>query len=61
MTKSSPPTATPTGSEPAIPCTPSAAASLPHRERSGNMVIGLIVGIVFIAGVLYFQHRDKDR
>jgi len=25
------------------------------------MVIGLIVGIVFIAGVLYFQHRNKDQ
>jgi len=25
------------------------------------MVIGLIVGIVFIVGVLYFQHRNKDQ
>lgn len=31
------------------------------RERRPAMVIGLIVGIVFIAGVLYFQHRNKDQ
>lgn len=29
-----------------------------RKER--KMVIGLIVGIVFIAGVLYFQNRNKD-
>ena len=30
-------------------------------EKEAAMVIGLIVGIVFIAGVLYFQHRNKDQ
>jgi len=25
------------------------------------MVIGLIVGILFCAGVLFFQHRNKDQ
>ena len=25
------------------------------------MVIGLIVGILFCAGVLYFPHRNKDK
>lgn len=25
------------------------------------MIIGLIVGILFCAGVLFFQHRNKDQ
>ena len=33
----------------------------PRQRKEAAMVIGLIVGIVFIAGVLYFQHRNKDQ
>ena len=29
--------------------------------RRLSMVIGLIVGILFCAGVLFFQHRNKDQ
>ena len=43
-------TASPRGSDPP-----------PGPERRQGMVIGLIVGILFCAGVLYFQHRNKDK
>lgn len=43
-------TASPRGNEPP-----------PGPERRQGMVIGLIVGILFCAGVLYFQHRNKDK
>lgn len=33
----------------------------PRQRKEAAMVIGLIVGIVFIVGVLYFQHRNKDQ
>lgn len=40
----------------------SPCGGFPLRQRKeAAMVIGLIVGIVFIAGVLYFQHRNKDQ
>lgn len=32
----------------------------PTEKGKTAMVIGLIVGIVFIAGVLYFQSKNKD-
>ena len=32
----------------------------PTPEKGMTMAIGLIVGIVFCAAVLFFQHKNKD-
>ena len=34
--------------------------SAPTPEKGMTMAIGLIVGIVFCAAVLFFQHKNKD-
>lgn len=47
-TKSCKPPVTPWGDAPPTP------------EKGTNMAIGLIVGIVFCAAVLFFQHKNKD-